>query len=100
MKDNIIDELPLFDWKPRFQVIAFPGTKRIGKARHIAAVAYSQNSETALQTYLNRCETTLRKQLTGFGIDEIIIDRETNAFFALVSREFEILELKSARENR
>lgn len=87
--------IDLFSWKPASCVVlAFPQSKRIGKARQYAATAYRLEQEPRrLFAYRNRMRSDLMRMLGEGGVDEDTAAAEAAAFDRIIDREVERLRV-------
>ena len=81
--------LPLFDWQPPVQVIAFPLEKRIGKVRRVAEVMSRQRTKNAEDAYFQNIDDGLKAQLLRSGVEPSKINAELDAFWNQVSIEMD-----------
>lgn len=80
------DDLPLFAWQPRRQVLVFPLTRRIGKVRHTASLLASKHGEDA-NLYWRQVAAANRKHLERIGLNDEEITDQILAFFDAVQSE-------------
>ncbi|KPA99980.1 DUF6074 family protein [Ahrensia marina] len=85
------NHLPLFNWQPPVKIIAFPASKQIGKARHVASLFMNKTTERAQQSYWEQIEKGFSQKLHKLGLSDAEITKELEAFAALVQKEVDIL---------
>lgn len=87
-------DLPLFNWCPATcQVVPFPHSKRIGKARRVAQVLSRKNGHDAT-TYWNSIIQNLKTGMDRVGIEASTVTDEIQAFTAIVQGEMHRQSMK------
>lgn len=85
------DQLDLFSGQPKSEpssadMIPFPCKHRVGKARRVAEVILSQPTDKASASYWRSIIGTMDRQMRKAGVADDRIERELDAFKALVQR--------------
>ena len=72
-------------------LVAFPQSRNIGKARHVAALWLSKASQIERERYWRLVTARFSEAISRVGFDEAVINSQVSDFAALV--EFEINRL-------
>ncbi|WP_432422351.1 DUF6074 family protein [Rhizobium leguminosarum] len=88
-------DLPLFAWKPRCVLIAFPLGKRVGIARS-TAIALQVRPANLRDPYWQRQARKFCQELKALGYSQHAIESELDAFRSAVVRELISRPLRSA----
>ncbi|MCO6180266.1 DUF6074 family protein [Ciceribacter sp. RN22] len=90
-------DLPLFSWlnsRQSCDVLAFPQSRRIGKARQYAATAYRLEGEPKrLASYRLRMRNELLRMLHEGGVDDDTALSQALDFDRLIDREIDRLKV-------
>lgn len=84
------DDLPLFNWSPACQFIAFPLKRRIGRIRRVAEV-YDRKTERDREGYWRTTVNNLVTHLERLGYSDEQVTKEIEAFRDAVSAELFII---------
>ncbi|RWN34160.1 MAG: hypothetical protein EOR97_05225 [Mesorhizobium sp.] len=77
-------DLPLFAWKPRCQMIAFPPEKRVGKIRATAEKYLAQRTQGLADKYAAQIDADLQRHFDRLGILPAERKRLTSEFWNAV----------------
>lgn len=81
-------DLPLFQWKPETcQVIPFPGSSRLGKARKLASLLVSARSAREANHRFNQQINSMCNQMERVGIPADEVERQLNSFLRILHAE-------------
>ena len=87
MKDET-RSLPLFDWSPpAVQLIPFPFSARIGRARHVATRLLTKRTEKERDAYCHAVDDHTRQAMEKLGASESEIVAAQDALRNLITRE-------------
>lgn len=82
----MVENLPLFHWRPECQVLIFPLRHRTSKVRRTAALLYSKHGEDA-ELYWKQVIAANRKHLDRFGLSGEQVHQQLQAFSSAVQSE-------------
>ena len=96
MKNDDLERLPLFAWKPPVQVIPFPLHRRAGKIRDVAQKLASKTTEHHAACYASQVTQALCFQLGKVGVSPDEQERQIAVFWREVHREVALIRFTSA----
>jgi hypothetical protein len=86
-------DLPLFNWQPTARVIAFPGGRRVGRARHVAELYLSKSEKDRTRYWTQIAENYISAQ-TKIGIKKNAACASLDDFRKAVEREIALIEAR------
>lgn len=96
MKNDDLERLPLFAWKPPVQVIPFPLHRRAGKIRDVAQKLASKTTDHHADYYASQVTQALCSQLEKVGVCLDEQERQIAVFWREVHREVALIHFSNA----